>query len=407
MQTSSETFANILRDYGSAYLSISGEVLAEIAQLMQLLYQHKNLNEKQFLKKAEQEIPIKDNFAFLMAAKYLAFKPGLDFISEKYAQKEDYSFPKDEYEYWMKIIQHINPQGYETLRKCEAANGKPCLEMAVDPKAAGIQGSDEIYGYPVIIFDPGIKYYDQEAQKESLSGYLRQYNDTVAKTPAITESERMQILEVIKSFASSLYEAILAVDPTGSDHIKRNYIDDIALVYSSPKDGLPLIRIGASTTKQPIGELRFVIAHELGHFALGHLFEPQTLTHSVLQKAAIEEFKKEKKTSEHLPFKESFEHAYSRTQELEADRFAIIEFGIPIDDAIAWGNRGTMSAEEYLLEAPKKETFKSTHPLFEARIQQFEDLRREVELHKAQKRQPKAINWKELAENYLKEDESK
>jgi hypothetical protein len=213
---------------------------------------------------------------------------------------------------------------------------------------------------------------------------------------------------IIKELAPSLYEAIIAANPVGTEfyHIKRN--DTLGAtnisVAPSKKDGLPVINVGSQALQNRSQEqLRFTIAHELGHFALGHLFKQPTLEHKVLHKVAAEEFKKGKKVGGLLPFEKTFEHAFTRAQEFEADRFAIIEFGIPIEDAISAKKRWIAESEEHKLEAPEKETFKSTHPLSIARIQQFEDLRREVELNKARGRKPTPINWKKLAAQYLKE----
>jgi hypothetical protein len=42
-----------------------------------------------------------------------------------------------------------------------------------------------------------------------------------------------------------------------------------------------------------------------------------------------------------------------------------------------------------------------THPFWTDRINQLEELRRELEINKESDRPTKQINWKELAANYL------
>ena len=90
----------------------------------------------------------------------------------------------------------------------------------------------------------------------------------------------------------------------------------------------------------------------------------------------------------------------------EADRFAVIELGVPIDSAIAASKRRIQRESKpsgWGFNREKK-TFKSTHPLWEERLKQFEELRREVELNKLHNKKPKPINWKQLALQYLGQD---
>lgn len=382
--------------------NISGKLLPELAQLMQALYQYKNLDKEEFFKKFGNVIPIKDDYAFVIAVKSLKFKPGIAFISEKIAQKEDFSFPKTEHDYWMNFIQQINPQTYATLKKCEASNGKPCIEMKIDEDIPSIvPGNEETHGYPILLINPELKLWGEETKKLYLDADLKEYNQTPGAIFAITADERKYILEIIKEFAPVLYQEIVTVDPSGADHIK-SHSGGGAAVNSSVKDGLPDILVGYNYLHLPKNELRAALAHELSHYVLGH-FKELILTHKALQKVATQEFKKGKKVIGQLPFEESFSSAYSRIKEFEADRFAVIEFGIPIDDAIAWAKDRALAGKEHQLETPQKETFKTTHPLWMARIKQFEELRREVELNKARNKKPAQIDWKKLAANYLQE----
>jgi Zn-dependent protease with chaperone function len=238
----------------------------------------------------------------------------------------------------------------------------------------------------------------EEKQKEA--------SKTTSPIPAISATEQSKIMEIIKNLSPSLYEAMIKVDPTGADHIKRReekYKPSARLnlvgVLPSAKDGLPVVYIESRVIQIPEKQLRFIIAHELGHYALQHPLESPILTHRVLRKLGAIEFKKGKKISSQLPFTETFEFAFSREKEFEADRFAIIELDIPIDDAIAAAKEWIAESEE--LKKHETPTFKSTHPLSTARIDQFENLRREVELNKIHGRKPIDINWKKLAAYYL------
>jgi hypothetical protein len=377
-------------------ITITGEVLAEVAQLMRALYQYKNLTQKQALNKIEASIPIKDNYAFSMAVKSLGFEPGIAFISKKYAQTRDYSFPKDGSDYWMRLIQEVSPKVYKELKECEEVSGKSCLEI-------GMQGGIEIKpgkktnGYPIMVIDPIIQFqYRGSNLKDYLKSHINDINDY--SDYILSKNERMFVLDIIKSFAPQLYEEIVAIDPNGYDHIARDSDPLNAEASLSIPDGFPLIRIGSGIIGLPIKWARFIIAHELGHYALEHL-SGWSIKHPALQKPGTLEFKKGKKVSGQLPLKESFQHAYTRILEFEADRFAVMELGVSIDDAIAWRKERALTTLEP--ESPiSRETFKRAHPLSHARIDQLEGLRREVELRKAQNRQPKPINWKELAERY-------
>jgi hypothetical protein len=217
-------------------------------------------------------------------------------------------------------------------------------------------------------------------------------------------NERLKILEIIKKIAPSLYKKIEATDRTGKKHlIKSDEFTPFNIVTETADDGLPRMWFGSYPPQIPENELQFAIAHELSHYVLGHNKERTFLRfpHKVLQKFETEEFKKGKKIIGQLPFKQTFENAYFRNQELEADRSAIMEFGIPIDDAVAWFNRylALFKEHERKPEEKTKETFQRSHPFFSDRLNQIKDLKREVEI----RRKPTMeINWEKLADEYLK-----
>jgi hypothetical protein len=252
------------------------------------------------------------------------------------------------------------------------------------------EGVKDIKGYFILLLDPGMKF--SVIVRARLKGLLKYYKKTVIRTI---------VMPIIQELAPELYKEIVAVDPGGEYHIDLYERDSYAIVTPSTKDGLPEIDISFDFVKLPKNELRFLLAHELGHYVLGHPFNEPPLVHKALEKIVAESGK--------LPFKESFRHAFTRVQEFEADRFAVIEFGIPIDDAIVLMKKSepgrvysSIENYEYALKNPQKETFQSTHPLQKARIEQFEELRREVELNKIHGKQPEPIDWKKLAAHYLK-----
>lgn len=311
----------------------------------------------------------------------------------------DYSFPKEEYEHYMQLIKEIDPAVHTKLRQCETAIGAPCIEEAVDIEGTVDFGSDETHGYPIIVIK-SMKDYDEEGQKNILKVYIDWYN-SIKIAPPITPAEQQKVMEILKSIDLTAYEAVAKVDPMGTNHIKRHYGNG-ASIAPSPIDGLPEIQIDAECFNLPIGELRFVMAHELAHYVLGHFFEEYQLSHHILAKEEVPaELKKGKTVSGKLPFKGTFENAFNRTKENEADRMAIIDFGINIDDGIALAKRWLLEAKEHEIEAPQKATFSSTHPLWASRIKYLESLRREVELNKTRKIRIKPINWQELAEQYM------
>jgi len=162
--------------------------LAEIAQLMNALEQNKNLSDEQFFRKMEKVIPIVDNYAFLMAVKVLEFKPGLAFISQKYVRTGDYFFPKAEYEYWMQLIQRINPRAYKTLKECEAANGKPCIEIQISKDLESVKpGDKQSHGYALLLIDPAMKLWNQKDQEKVLSIILKSYNQVLSLKKNVRE----------------------------------------------------------------------------------------------------------------------------------------------------------------------------------------------------------------------------
>ena len=219
-------------------------------------------------------------------------------------------------------------------------------------------------------------------------------NGQVAEVPELTQTEKMKIMEIIESLDYTLYQELVAVDPMGVEHIQADK-ERGAAVMPSIEDGLPIFAVSARALKLPARELRFILAHELGHYVLRHYI--QDFEYNVCHRALT----KQPKLPGKLSFEDAFHYAYDRTVEDEADRFAIIEFRINVDDAIALAERWRLEVQEDELRNPEKKTFQRGHPLWATRIQHLNALRGEVELRRAKNLLPTPINWKALAKENL------
>ena len=309
-----------------------------------------------------------------------------------------YDLPQSRYEEYMNLINEVNPPAYEALKQCAEELSKPCLKHA----SAGYTGNavrpptDASYNYPIIVMKSLKKNQDKKLELTRIAAeWYKQYEETFP----ITAEERIHFLTLIESLLPELYAKIIAVDPTGFNHIKRQDDKNGAGVLPSLKDGLPLILVGAELRKFPLGVQRFIIGHELGHYVLGH-FKTHAAPHTTLntEKKEPQEYASGRKIAGQLPFTLTFENAFSRVKEYEADRFSILGCGTAIDDGITYCTNQTSDNPTH----SKTKTFKRTHPLFEQRIKHFESLRPEVELQKAHDESFPPIDWNALVEKYKK-----
>jgi len=301
-------------------------------------------------------------------------------------------FPREEYEYYMELINEINPRIYRILRECETKLKMPCIKKAIDePKVHS--GNDQTHGYPTMTIE-SLQDWPGTHQQKILKIYTDWYKDLIP----INAEERYNFLKGLRAIDPTLYDTIIKVDPKGKNHIRRG--DNGIGVTVSSIDGLPVFYIDSNVIDRPRNELLFSIAHELSHYVLGHNFEEYQLSHPILadEKIIEQTVKKGKKVAGLLPFEETFKKARQRIQENEADRMAVIEFGINIDDAIA---RLKSAAKEGLSQDKYRVTFQSTHPMGPARMKHMESLRVEVELNKIYGIQRKPINWEQLAQKYV------
>lgn len=218
--------------------------------------------------------------------------------------------------------------------------------------------------------------------------------------------EVQRTLRIINSIDPTLYAAIIKVDPTGEEHVKpqETYSGSPFACDISPKDGLPVIYVNKRGQELSDDHFRAIVAHELGHYISGNMYETfgreSEIVHAGLFKTPVsKEFKKGKKVRGQLPARESFNRAYTRVQEYEADRSSILDFGIDVDTAIE-----AYTILQNLLETKKQREnpLMMTHPLGSKRIDQFKDLAKEVELRKARNEPRPQINWEEHAKRFLK-----
>lgn len=304
-----------------------------------------------------------------------------------------YYFPADEYEHYMQLIKEIDVEIYNTLKECQNINKTPCIDELVSIDVLIESSSPKTHGYPLLSLK-SLKNVPREKQKEILKKYLAKYTEQLP----LPVEQRKKVMSIIKSIAPELYEEIEKIDGGGGNHIKRSHYGTESNVSSL--DGLPKIYVDPFSAQLPFNELKSTIAHELAHYVLGHFNTENLASHHLLshqEEKPTRSFRKGKNIRGLLPLKETFQNAYQRTKEDEADRFAILEFGVNIDDAISNAKKKAKQAYEEFFVDPK-ETFKSTHKFWKDRIAHLEYLRREVEIRKNRKSAP--INWQNLAKHY-------
>ncbi len=308
------------------------------------------------------------------------------------SEKEPIQFPTDEYERYMKLIEDISPSVYKKLKKYELVFSEPALLKAHWPTDPPIE---EKNGYPIIVLYLSA-HESEESQKKTLELGINFYKRYMPL------KKRRRVLKLIGSLAPELYQEFIAIDPTGENHLAFDSKHTNASANYSHQDGLPVITLGRDIINAPQEELRFVLGHELGHYALGH-FKHHYPVHSRLRSHQdLTQIPTQKEKTNEFKFEETFCLAYSRIKENEADRFSILSLGTNIDAAIAWFQNNALERDEqYEIEnKPLPTTLTITHPHDEVRIKHFESLRREVEIQKAQSEKPAPIDWNALIENY-------
>lgn len=311
----------------------------------------------------------------------------------------DYSFPREEYEHYMRLFKEIDSNIHAQLQQCEKDLGEPCIAKAVDIEDQIEPGTNETKGYPIIVIR-SLKDWGEKAQKEYLKTFVDEYKNL---TTPITQKERDAVLDLIKTVAPELYDILIKKDPTGKNHIERDTYGGFSSLASFD-DGLPTIAVDAVVLgKYPRKYNEASIAHELGHYVSGHFFQINQPTHShSITNSSEQKLKTGKKFGGKLPPAETFDLAKQRIKEHEADRSEILDFDIDIDTAIASAKALQADAQEPPHKGPAKGTFKKTHPFWDDRIKHFESLRSEAELKKAHGKGKTVFNWQKLANEYVK-----
>ncbi len=300
-------------------------------------------------------------------------------------------FAPDEYEHYMQLIKKISPKVHTQLTGCALELGEPCLEKSENNRSYVIPGTSLSNGHPMIIL-ASLGNQSEDQQKEILTSLIKRYTD-IKNTLPITKNEQEDILTIIQDIAPELHSQLINLNKivihpytqkqlthTVKDHIRRNYDSGLA-VNVCPFDGFPIIWIDQDSfidNPDPQEQFKAAIAHELGHYALRHLQNNQKTS-----KPALKELRK----------------AYSRTEELEADRSMVLDFDIPISLAIE--NAKTLQMQEN----PATKTFQSSHPVWADRIKHLKSLQTEVELKQAHKEGRKIFDWQALAHEYVPNNE--
>ncbi len=304
-------------------------------------------------------------------------------------------FPKDKYHEYMEIIKELDESVYKDLIACEKELGKPCLRPGKNFEIIPL--NDGTHGYPIILL--GQDFKEHSAQETYLKRVIQAYKQAYALT-----EERTKVLRIIKDFAPELYTELVAVDPTGKNHIRRGHTAITTITH----DRFPLFTVSYSHTMElPEDQLRFILGHELSHYVqdVHDILNSVSPTHKAMKgnETLPQEYARgRKKISGQLPFEETFNKARIRTKEYGADAGSVMHFKTNIDAAIAWLQNQTMRREEEykIAKQPLPTTFTTTHPLPKDRIAHLRSLRPEVERRKASGQKPAPIDWKALMEKY-------
>jgi len=242
--------------------------------------------------------------------------------------------------------------------------------------------------YPFLVLSE--EKWSSMSEDEFMS-HINQWDSVYEKISKPLTAERLHFLNIIQSLAPELYKKIKRIDPSGEKHITKKEDDEENASVSFSSTGLPVISVGKKIVEMPLDLQYFIIAHELGHYALGHLKSTKKLIHKELSKASTSpEYAPQKKVREQLLFEEAFSNTASRINEYEADRFSIVTLGTSPEAAIQFHERCKAS----------KKTFLRTHPLPIARINNCKAIEEELELAKAHGGTVPAIDWDAIIERY-------
>ncbi len=196
------------------------------------------------------------------------------FHGSEISENDPIPFPKDQYEQYMRVIKKNDPVVYDELKKYELTFSEPALLKAQLPTDKPIR---EKNGFPVIVlFLTGND--STESKKFELETKI-----TIFYKPFMPLKERLIVLELIKSLAPELHQELIAIDPTGKNHLSFDSDPINASATYSVRDGLPQLTLGKKLFEVSQEELLFILGHELGHYVLGHCKHSTPPRHSGLK----------------------------------------------------------------------------------------------------------------------------
>jgi len=313
-------------------------------------------------------------------------------------EKEKY-FSDEEYEYLMEIISKVNFHTFNKLKAYEMLTSKPSLEKYIDKNPRFKDQLLDVRPVPGheddclnLLLDPKLLHYDE--------GFLRMLfsidPNYALEMASLCIQRTTHIFQIIKSIDRQLYEEIIAVDPNGLSHIQILYEDGYGFGISfSQEDGLPIFIVEESAFEWSLEEQRFCLGRELGRYVLGHFYD------IAKYKKLIWVLANDKMTMRQLHFMRMFENVFLKKFEDEANRFAVLDLGLSIDDGI--NNAKKFAEKEYKPISFEEDILNDKYLFWTERIQYFNELywlAQKLKSYEAQSK--KEINWKEIAKSYLK-----
>ena len=324
-------------------------------------------------------------------------------------KKGDGDFSKTDYENYMQRIQQVDPLVHEHLRETEWRTGHQSLspldygkfgpqEVSIDcphdinrgfPRAFLPSPEDLTEGEKTTFITTLVAGYkafmNTPPRQESPPRY--RLSSTLPST--LTQTDRDKVFEILQSIDLQLYTELKKIDPTGENHIGSIDYGDAA-VSCSQKDGFPAIRVEHFLLKLPFEKQRWVLAHEIGHYVLGHVIIRDHIPfpyHKTLKynpDLSCPYFRNTKGHFTKVEMFKAFHNAFIRLTEYEADEFAVRIMGIdPLTGVAMFENNISKSDSN----------FNRQHPTPKCRIEHLQRLYAQ-EAHTT-KRNP--INWQALA----------
>ncbi len=295
-------------------------------------------------------------------------------------------FSQNEYLFIMEHIKKESREVHDTLLQCARDIKRPCILKVDDIQKQGVYYPQGEYAGYAFLKMPDMQAWQAGMAKQNLKyliGIYERYIDIYGSIMPI--DGRKYILNLVKVLNVDLYEIFMNPDASfGANHIRLKSLPaSLAAVSYNPIDGLPLIAIDKDFITLSIGQQLFTIAHELAHYILEHLMFVNNIKLPEYTSEGIGRLSLEQDQS-------LFKKSKRRINEYEADRFAILEFGTKIADAVSLFNK---QKDEVV---SLSNVLHSSHPDIEKRIEYLVSLEREI----GSSRAPFIIDWSRLAQEY-------